>query len=196
MSLISIIKNEDIVALYNRKLEAKEINEQDEYGNTSLHYAMATGNWYIIKFLLDRNANMLIENKEGLYPFQMAKQNSVKRICVETEMREKKTEQIELKDTNPDEVVKNMGFSSNTVRLKEGIENHSKIITDRLQKTKNKLSKILVNACNEKKCFNNADCLFECGHIVYCWKHGQDVQKCPKCGKKIEGSKYIIEPIV
>lgn len=214
MSLIAIVKNEDIVALNNKisiennkKIDKKILDEQDEYGNTALHYAMKSGNWYIIKFLLDQGADMSIENKEGLLAHQMAKPDSIRRFCVETKMKEKKEEKKEEKKPPPKpkdinmNVAQNMGFSSNTVRLKNGIEKHSELITNRLKETKDKLSQILVNMCNAENCYNNANCLFDCGHIVYCMDDANKLlkeknpMKCPYCGADITKI-YEIIPVV
>ena len=226
MTLIAIVKNEDIVALTTKskvkEMDEKlreEVNEQDEFGNTALHYAMKSGNWYIIKFLLDHNADMFKENKEGVSALQMAKPDSIRRICVEMKMKEKpksemkekpkleiedkqKTDKDEKKRTlfddgnaNIEEIVENMGFSSNTIRLKNGIEKHSELIANRLKETKNRLSKVLVNVCNEDKCFNSANCLYSCGHIIFCTEHGKGIKKCPYCNKDIK-EYYDILPIV
>ncbi|KAK8894391.1 hypothetical protein M9Y10_022826 [Tritrichomonas musculus] len=197
MSLISIVKNQDIVSLSTKTITKKELNEQDEHGNTALHYAMASGNWYVIKILLNEKPDIQIENKEGLTALQMAKPDSIRRMCVETQLRStigEKTESFLRKDASPDEVAEKMGFSSNTCRLKDGIETHSQIITGRLAKTKNRLSKILINACNYQGCANNADCIFSpCGHIVYCFEHGAEFNECPKCHGNVT-EKYQILP--
>ena len=50
-----------------------EIDLQDRYGSTALHYACEEGRMEMIKALLDRGADRNIKNKEEKVPLEMAK---------------------------------------------------------------------------------------------------------------------------
>ena len=42
-----------------------DINAQDNYGNTALHFAVWTNNLFVVKMLLDKKANIYIQNRFG-----------------------------------------------------------------------------------------------------------------------------------
>jgi serine/threonine-protein phosphatase 6 regulatory ankyrin repeat subunit C len=50
-----------------------DLDQQDNEGNTALHYAVLTRNYDKIKLLKDKGANSLIKNKEGISPLDLAR---------------------------------------------------------------------------------------------------------------------------
>ncbi|OUM69651.1 hypothetical protein PIROE2DRAFT_26292, partial [Piromyces sp. E2] len=52
------------------------INYQDEFGNTSLHYAIEIGDKYIIDILSFYHCDINLKNKEGKSPLDLAIETS------------------------------------------------------------------------------------------------------------------------
>lgn len=51
---------------------------QDEYGWTALHYASREGQLEAVQFLLKKGANIEIKNNKGETPFDIVKKNFLK----------------------------------------------------------------------------------------------------------------------
>ena len=57
-----------------------DINNQDELGNTKLHYAVTLQSKKLIKYLLEKGANPLLQNKQQISPFLEALSRSIPEV--------------------------------------------------------------------------------------------------------------------
>ena len=69
-----------------------DINYQNKFGDTALHIAMNEKDIQIIKLLLNHNADLLIKNKEGKTPFDIATVKIRKKLNLESIILEKLNE--------------------------------------------------------------------------------------------------------
>ncbi len=79
------IDNDQFVDLLNKT--GIDINEQDQYGATPLHYAAKNNNIEAIKLLMDEGADLLIEKMGKIKPVDFAKDESVKRVFEDYQKR-------------------------------------------------------------------------------------------------------------
>ena len=59
--------NKDILILFIKHLKEENINVQDDNGDTVLHYAVSINDEESIVTILEKNANVMIENKSEEY---------------------------------------------------------------------------------------------------------------------------------
>ena len=67
----SVMKNNIKFVEYFIK-KGLDVNKQNKYGDTPLHFAFKIGNYDIIHLLLDNGANIKIKNKKGITPYDIA----------------------------------------------------------------------------------------------------------------------------
>ena len=65
-----------------------DINEQDRYGATPLHYATKNNDIEIVKLLMDKGADPLIEKMGKKKPIDMTQDESVKRVFEDYQKRD------------------------------------------------------------------------------------------------------------
>ncbi|OHT14901.1 hypothetical protein TRFO_14696 [Tritrichomonas foetus] len=220
MSLISIVRSGDIVSLYAKQnITQQDLDEVDqEKGNTALHYAMESGNWLMIKFLLDKGAKLLAINNERRTALDLAKPDSIRKLCVDKYM--KKNLQKNPKGQNNSKGQNNpkgqnnlegqkiddsqtqshkMSLSASTIRIKNGIEEHTNILMKQLDNIQRNIEASTIanfpnnethpskaafqKICNHKDCNNKANVIYkECGHNIYCQEHFITPRSvCPVC---------------
>ncbi len=78
--LIDAVKKNDMPTLQKMLNSVQNINEQNEQGNTALHYAVATNNYDMVKVLLDNNADVNVENAKGWSPLEIAEKTKMTEI--------------------------------------------------------------------------------------------------------------------
>ena len=67
----SVMKNNIKFVEYFIK-KGLDVNKQNKYGDTPLHFAFKIGNYDIIHLLLDNGANIKIKNRKGITPYDIA----------------------------------------------------------------------------------------------------------------------------
>lgn len=74
------MEGQDEIVSFIIETKPEEINLQDEFGNTALHYAVQGGHETVVRELHTHAAKSGIRNSEGLSPLEMAKKDGNKRI--------------------------------------------------------------------------------------------------------------------
>ena len=69
----------EMVSFISNK-EPEEINNQDEFGNTALHYAVQGGHTEVVEVLINHKAEVTIRNSKGLSALDVAKKDGYTKI--------------------------------------------------------------------------------------------------------------------
>ncbi|KAL0085941.1 ankyrin repeat-containing domain protein [Phycomyces blakesleeanus] len=70
--LIEAIKNRHIKITRYLLDYGSQVNQEDEYGNYPIHYAVDTEKFHLVQYLLDCGANVMATNKRGQTPLHLA----------------------------------------------------------------------------------------------------------------------------
>jgi len=80
VQLFESAKKNDLLAVQTLLDNGEPVNAVNERGNTALHYAVANGNAEMTRFLLNRGADMFIQNNKGWSPLKIAEKKNMENI--------------------------------------------------------------------------------------------------------------------